>query len=433
MTEIIIILVLILFNGIFAMSEIAIISARKTSLTNEMKKGNKAAKTAIHLANEPDRFLSTIQIGITLIGILTGIYSGKTLAINLGDILEGWGISERYSNTLAQAFIVVIVTYLTIIFGELVPKRIGLSAATKMSLIIARPMNLLSQIASPFVWLLAKSTSSIFSLLGINSNENKVTEEEIKSVLQEGREEGIVQPVEQDLVQRVFLLGDLKVSSIMTHKSDVIWLDIKMKADEVRASLNKNIYNVYPVADGDLDNIKGIIYLKDLILHLDDTDFNLGNIIHEMKFIHENMPVYKALELMKKRKFTNAMVCDEFGACQGIVTLKNILDGLVGSVNEGNKAPDIIKRNDKEEWIVDGQCPFHNFLCYFKAEDLCSETDYNTVAGLLLEKLQHIPACGEQLQWHNFNIKVINMDGARIDKLLVTQQTSQNDDFSSDT
>ena len=425
MTEIIIILILILLNGIFAMSEIAIISARKGSLNNAAKKGNKAAKTALLLANEPDRFLSTIQIGITLIGILTGIYSGKTLAISFGDILEGCGISDQYSEVIAQAFIVFIVTFLSIIFGELVPKRIGLSAATKMSLLIARPMHLLSQIASPFVWLLAKSTAVIYHLLGMSTSGEKVTEEEIKSMIQEGREDGEVQPVEQDIVQRVFLLGDLKVSSIMTHKNELVWMKEDMTIKDIKKSLDKNVFNIYPVADEQIDEVKGIIHLKDLVLHLDQPDFKLKNIIREVKFIHESMPVYKALELMKKEKFTRAVVCDEFGACQGIVTLKNILDGLVGSVMEENENPDIVKRKNKEEWLVDGQCPFHDFLCYFKAEDLCSELDYNTIAGLILDKLQHIPVCGEQLEWQHFHFEIMDMDGARIDKVLVTLVPNQ--------
>lgn len=425
MTEIIIILILILLNGIFAMSEIAIISARKGSLSTAAKKGNKAAKTALKLANGPDRFLSTIQIGITLIGILTGIYSGKTLAISLGDVFERWGISNNYSEVMAQALIVIIVTFLSIIFGELVPKRIGLSAANKMSLLIARPMYILSKIASPFVWLLAKSTAIIYHLSGMNTTDEKVTEEEIKSMIQEGREDGEIQPVEQNIVQRVFLLGDLKVSSIMTHKNDLVWMKEDMTIKDIKKSFDKKVFNIYPIADDQIDEVKGIIHLKDLVKHLDQPDFKLKNIIREVKYIHESMPVYKALELMKKEKFTRAVVCDEFGACQGIVTLKNILDGLVGTVIDENEKPAIIKRKGKEEWLVDGQCPFHDFLCYFEAEELCSELDYNTIAGLILDKLQHIPVCGEQLEWHHFHLEVVDMDGARIDKVLVTKLPTQ--------
>ena len=218
MNEIIIIGGLIVLNGIFAMSEVALISARKSRLTADEKKGNKSAGVALKLANDPDRFLSTVQIGITLIGILTGIYSGNKIAADLTQIMIGWGVSATYASAVAQGIIVVIVTYLTIIFGELVPKRIGMSLAEKVAKLVARPMRTLSVVALPFVWLLSKSTELIFNLLGIDEKENKVTEEEIKSIIQEGAEDGEVQPVEQDIVQRVFLLGDLKVSSIMTHK-----------------------------------------------------------------------------------------------------------------------------------------------------------------------------------------------------------------------
>lgn len=224
MNEIIIIISLILLNGIFAMSEIALISARKSSLNTDAKKGSKAAKLALKLANEPDRFLSTIQIGITLIGILTGIYSGAALTDDFSVILKNWGVSPLYASLIAQGLIVVAVTYLTLIFGELVPKRIGLSIAEKASKVVARPMYILSLVAAPFVWLLSKSTSCMFNLLGIKDSDNKVTEEEIKSIVQEGKEGGEVQEVEQDIVERVFILGDLKVSSIMTQRNEIIWL-----------------------------------------------------------------------------------------------------------------------------------------------------------------------------------------------------------------
>ena len=219
MDEIIIILLLIMLNGIFAMSEIAVIQARKTTLSNDEKKGNKGAKTALRLANDPDRFLSTVQIGITLIGILTGIYSGASISGRFSDVFESLDMPERWAYPLAQGLIVIIVTYLTIVFGELVPKRIGMSVAEKASEIISRPMNFLSVIASPFVWILSKSTETIVNLLGVKDAETKVTEEDIKSIVQEGKEDGEVQEVEQDIVERVFMLGDLKVDSLMTHRS----------------------------------------------------------------------------------------------------------------------------------------------------------------------------------------------------------------------
>lgn len=245
------------------------------------------AKTALKLANEPDRFLSTVQIGITLIGILTGIYSGNQIAVDLTETMKSWGISSSYAHGLAQGLIVVIVTYLTIIFGELVPKRIGMSMAEKAAKVMAQPMNVLSVIALPFVWLLSKSTEVMFNLLGIKEEDNKVTEEEIKSIIKEGAEDGEVQPVEQDIMQRVFLLGDLKVSSIMTHKSDLVWLDTDMTVEDVKSIVSDNLYEFYPIADGDLDHVKGVIQLKDLVLHLHEDDFSLVSLTQDAVFFHE--------------------------------------------------------------------------------------------------------------------------------------------------
>lgn len=402
------------------MSEVTLISARKSRLSSDAKKGSKSAKVALKLANDPDRFLSTVQIGITLIGILTGIYSGNRIAADLTETMISWGVSVTYASALAQGIIVVVVTYLTIIFGELVPKRIGLSVAEKAAKVVARPMRVLASIALPFVWLLSKSTEIIFNLLGIKETDNKVTEEEIKSIIEEGTEEGEVQPVEKDIMQRVFLLGDLKVSSIMTHKSDIVWLDMDMTADEVRAVVNENLFEFYPIADGDLDHVKGIVNLKDLVVHLSNPDFKLASLIHEATYFHESMNVYKVLEQMKMQKISRALVCDEFGICTGIITLRDILEGLVGNVDDPEEEPDIIKRVNKEGWLVDGQCSLYDFLCYFNRSDLFEASEYHTLGGLLLKELQHIPTSGETLQWNGFTFEVVDMDGARIDKVLVT-------------
>lgn len=402
------------------MSEVALISARKSRLSSDAKKGSKSAKVALKLANDPDRFLSTVQIGITLIGILTGIYSGNRIAADLTETMISWGVSVTYASALAQGIIVVIVTYLTIIFGELVPKRIGLGVAEKAAKVVARPMRVLASIALPFVWLLSKSTEIIFNLLGIKETDNKVTEEEIKSIIEEGTEEGEVQPVEKDIMQRVFLLGDLKVSSIMTHKSDIVWFDMDMTADEVRAVVNENLFEFYPIADGDLDHVKGIVNLKDLVVHLSNPDFKLASLIHEATYFHESMNVYKVLEQMKMQKISRALVCDEFGICTGIITLRDILEGLVGNVDDPEEEPDIIKRVNKEGWLVDGQCSLYDFLCYFNRSDLFEASEYHTLGGLLLKELQHIPTSGETLQWNGFTFEVVDMDGARIDKVLVT-------------
>ena len=249
------------------MSEIALISARKSNLTNDSRKGNQSARIALKLANDPDKFLSTVQIGITLIGILTGIYSGDALADDFGVILTEWGFPIAYARITAQALIVMFVTYLTILFGELVPKRIGMSASSRVAKLLARPMYGLSIIASPFVWLLAKSTSLIFHLLNIDTHGEKVTEEEIKSMIDEGTESGEVQEVEQDIVDRVFSLGDRSVSTIMTHRNDMVSIDIDMTNTEIFQVVCEHLYQVYPITrDRTLDDIVGVVYLKDLFV-----------------------------------------------------------------------------------------------------------------------------------------------------------------------
>lgn len=421
MSEIVVIIALILFNGVLAMSEIALISVRKSYLSREVEKGNKSAKVALKLANEPDRFLSTIQIGITVIGILTGIYSGSVLTDDFSNDLIVWGVSGAVSHHLAQGIIVIVVTYFTLIFGELVPKRIGMSVAERAAKIVARPMLFLSKIASPFVWVLSNSTSFVFNMMGLKTDSGRVTQEEIKSMIQEGTDDGEVQEVEQDIVERVFLLGDLKVHSIMTHRSDVFSLDVNMKIAEIKAILEQNLYEAYPVIDRNFDNVRGVVALKDLVFKLEKEGFELQSILTPPAYFHENMSVYKVLELMKKQRISQALIIDEFGSCQGIVTLKDILEGLVGAIEDTHSEPDIIKCSDGERWLVDGQCPMHDFLSYFEMEHLYSNhNDYSTIGGLLLKLLEHIPQSGEYVQWKSFRFEVIDMDGLRIDKILVT-------------
>ena len=427
MDEILIILLLILLNGIFAMSEIAVIQARKTTLSNDEKKGSKAAKTALRLANDPDRFLSTVQIGITLIGILTGIYSGASLSGKFSDVFESFGMAERWAYPLAQGLIVIIVTYLTIIFGELVPKRIGMSVAERVSKIIARPMYVLSVIAAPFVWILSKSTETMVNLLGVKDAETKVTEEDIKSIVQEGKEDGEVQEVEQDIVERVFMLGDLTVDSIMTHRSDVVTLDVSMTNEEIKQVISDNLFEAYPLIDRGIDNILGVVLLKDLLFRLDGETPNLKALMHPAVYFYENMSVYKALEQMKEKRLTQAFICDEFGSFQGLVTLRDILEGLVGNIDGVAEEPEIVKREGSESWLVDGQCSFYDFLSYFDKEDLydSEQQDYNTLAGLIIEQLKHIPQAGERTEWNCFDFEIVDMDGARIDKVLVTLKENE--------
>lgn len=418
--EIVVILLLIALNGLFALSEIALISARRSNLEMRARKGSKGARQALKLAEDPDRFLSTVQIGITLIGILTGIYSGDALATKFGAELEAWGISLKWATVIAQVVIVVIVTYLSIIFGELVPKRIGMNAAERAATLVARPMSLLSALTSPFVWLLAKSTAAITHLFGLEQSKSKVTEAEIRSMIQEGAEDGEVQAMEQEIVGRVFSLGDRTVESIMTHRNELVWLDASMSREQIREVVCSTPHNRYPVTEGSLDELLGMVYLKDLFNHLDDPDFDLRRLVTPAKFFHEGFEVYNALEQLRNEQVDYGVVCDEFGVTRGVFTLHDLFEALIGELPTPHEEPDIVRR-DEHSALIDGQCPFYDFLVEFELEESAPSNAYNTVSGLILDLLAHIPETGEKVAWNGLTLEIVDMDGARIDKILVTQ------------
>lgn len=310
MKELLIIVGLILLNGLFSMSETALISARKSRLSQESRRGNRAARTALEIANDPDCFLSTIQIGITLIGILTGLYSGATFANTFADILVKWGVAPAYSDEIAQVTIVIVVTYLSIVVGELVPKRIALNSADTVAKIVARPMKLLSKITMPIVWLLSVSTNLIVRLLNLRGDENKTTEGDVKQIIENGAASGEVKEVEKDIMTRALVLGDQRVASIMTCRKDIVTLDIDMSIDDIKRSIASELHDTYPVLDDNHEEIKGTVSLKDLILTLDSPDFELNKVLSPGTFIPESMNVYDALERLKNEHVHCLIVCD---------------------------------------------------------------------------------------------------------------------------
>lgn len=415
--DFLIIIILIILNGVFAMSEIAIISARKSSLMKESKEGNKNAKTALSLANQPDKFLSTIQIGITLIGILTGIYSGDTIAKELSNILIKINIPIIYASSISKIIVVALVTYLTLIFGELVPKRLAMIMPEKIAKSVASPMTILSKIGAPFVWILSKSALIVSKILGIKDDKNPITEEEIKSMVEEGKQVGEVKEVEQDIIERAFFLGDRKIESIMTHRSDIVCLDINMSVDEIKKIISKNPFSNYPLIDKNLDNIIGILRITDIFDKLNGK-IKIEKFAKKVNYFHNNMEVYLVLEEMKKNNIKIGFISDEFGNIDGMITQSDIFDALVGSISESKENKDIKERKNGS-WFVDGQCPIYDFLEYFEIDDETVSNNYNTISGLILEILQHIPLEGESIKWKNLNIEIVDMDGARIDKIIV--------------
>lgn len=421
--EILIIILLILINGLFSMSEIALVSARKSRLENAAKRGNKQAKAALALSNEPNKFLSTVQIGITLIGILTGIYSGENITSDLQSQIETIEYLQPYARSIAVTLVLIMVTFLSLILGELLPKRIGLANPEIIARLVARPMNVLSKVTSPFVWLLTATTDGLVKLFRIkSSSDSKITEEEIKSIIQEGTETGEVQEIEQDIMERVFSMGDRNVSSLMTYRNEVVILQVDDEPEKVREIVSRELHSMYPVYENDKYEIEGYILLKDLFVHLNEPDFRVGNYVHAPNFISENLSAYKALELFKETGIHHAIVTDEYGQMQGLITINDVFTALVGTVEEFYSEDYSVQQREDGSWLIDGNYPFHDFLHYFDLEYLTGDYQVNTVAGLVIHELKNIPQQGDKIRWQNMVIEVIDMDGARIDKLLIVKE-----------
>lgn len=415
-------ILLILLNGIFSMSEIALVSSRKFKLEALAKRGSTGAKKALALAAAPNRFLSTVQIGITLVSLLVGIYSGNALRVPVEQFLTAtWPALQPYASDIAFVSVLLLTTYLSIVLGELFPKRIGLTFPEAIASMVATPMDLLSRITGPFVWLLTRSNDLLLSLFGIKARtDGIVTEAEIKSMISESTESGEIQEIEQDIVERVFALGDRKVSSLMTHRSDIVWLDLHDSPADIRRKIGGQIYNVYPVADGDLDDILGVVSVKDLFLQMDVPDFHLRNSLQEPVYTPGSSSAYKLLDDFRHRRFHYGIVVDEFGTIQGIITMDDILDALVGDVSEHDQDEYKIVQQDEKTWLADGQYPFFEFLRAFEIEDdEFSDTDFSTLAGFVIARINAMPKQGDQFDWHDLHFAVTQMDGRRIHKIVV--------------
>ena len=418
--EILIIFFLILLNGVFSMSEIALISARKNRLETAAKKGNTNARVALDLANSPNKFLSTVQIGITLIGILTGIYSGEKITDDVKFFYDGFTVLQPYSLSLAVGTVVVVLTYFSLVFGELLPKRIGLNYPEAIAKGVAVPMKIVSIVTMPFIWLLTKSTDTILNILKIKPTaDGKVTEEEIKAIIKEGTEGGEVQEIEQDIVERVFHIGDRKVNSLMTHRQSIVYLTLEDTVEELKSKVLEELHTVYPVCEENLDEVIGIVRLKDLFLSFEKGNFDLKSITIDPFYFIEHTSAYKALENFKKTKGHYALVTDEYGVFQGIITLNDILEALVGDASDFDEDEYQLTANEDGTWYVDGHYSLHDFLTYFDMDDLTNDYDVTTVSGLIMTELGNIPNQGEKLIWNKLELEVVEMDGIKIEKILV--------------
>lgn len=420
--EILIIFCLILLNGIFSMSEIALVSSRKFKLETLAKKGSRNAAKALELANNPNTFLSAVQIGITLIGILTGIFSGEKITVDLREAIEKVEEIRPYAQTIAVTTIVIIVTFFSIVFGELIPKRLGLMFPEAIASLVAQPMKVISIITKPFIWLLTRTNDLFLGILGLrNRREPTHSEEEIKAIVEESAESGEIQEIEQDIVHRVFALGDRKVRELMTRRKDLVYFSAEDDLDTVKQKAQVELHTVYPVIKDTPDNFIGIVSVKDLFpKNIKAPGFDLTHHLKHPLIVPESMPAYKVLEAFRKNRTHCAFVLDEYGMVQGLITMDDIVDALIGDAVEDEQIEYQLIQRDEDTWLADGVLPFLGFQSYFGLQQIDSgDRGYNTLAGLLLHLLHRIPKTGEKIKWGRFEFEIMDMDGPKIDKILI--------------
>ncbi len=405
------------------MSEIAMVSSRKSRLELSAKKGDKSAKKALELSRNPGKFLSTVQIGITLIGILTGIYSGQKIEADFDNYLSTFEVLRPYSNTLAVTIIVIILTFFSLVLGELVPKRIGLTMPENISKAVAYPMFIISIIAAPFIWLLTFTTDLLVRLLNIRkTSDSNVTEEEIKAIIQEATITGEVQSIEQDIVENVFHMGDRKVGTLMTQRMDIDWLNANDPIDVVRHDIAVSAHKSFPVCNDKLDDFLGIIYPKDIMnCILNNEVLDLAKMARPALIFTESTSAFTALEKLRESNQHLALVIDEFGDIKGLLTMNDLVDSIVGDFEKQlHDKQEIIPREDGS-YFVDASLPFPEFIRYFDI-DISNNPpmiQINTLGGLIFYLGKKIPNVGATYNWNNFLFEIVDMDGSRIDKILV--------------
>lgn len=426
--EVFVIAILILANGVFAMTEIAVVSARKARLQQWANEGNKRAQDALDLANSPNRFLATIQVVITLFTLLTGAYGGSTLAEKIASHLQGIPWVETYRERIGLWVVVVGVGFLQVIFGELVPKSVALNHAERIAASAAWPMRFISRLASPAVSFLGLVTDAILRLVGSKpSSEPPVTGDEINVMIAQGTEAGVFQESQQDMVESVIELNERRINSIMTPRPDVIWLDAEAPFEENKEKILGSAYSRFPLCRGSLDEVIGVVYTKDLLSDcLAGRPLDLIAKNRKALTIPETIPVLKSLESFKESGIHIALVIDEYGSLQGLVTLNDILESIVGDIashDQKEEKPGAVRREDGS-WLVDGMQPVEDFKELMEIEHLPEEgTDtYQTLGGFVMMQLGRIPKPGEHFKVDEVRYEVMDMDGNRVDKVLVKKE-----------
>ncbi len=423
--EILIIMVLILVNGMLAMSEIALVSVRKARLHQLADDGDKKAKVALDLANHPDDFLSTVQVGITLVGILAGAFGGATIAEELAEYVKVIPELAPYADAVSLAVVVALITYLSLIVGELVPKRIALIAPEKIARNVAVPMLVVAKMARPLVSLLSGSTNAVLRLMGITeSNEPPITEAEIHVLVDQATQSGVFEEVEQEMVAGVLGLGNRKVTSIMTPRPDVVWIDTSSGNEEMKQLLEESPHSRFIVAEGSLDNVVGIVEAKAVMRRMHEQTLDLRSLVVQPPYVPKSMTALELLERLRDTKHHMAIVMDEFGGLAGIVARDDIFQAIVGELPLLGEEPKwSFHQRDDGSWLIDGQVPTSSFKDLLSLDKLPGEAEasYHTLAGFILDYTDCIPEEGYTFQWDNFKFEIVDMDYHRIDKVLVSK------------
>lgn len=420
---ILILLALAVANGLFAMSEIAVVSSRTARLEQHADGGNRAARAALELARSPGPFLSTVQVGITLVGILTGAIGATTLGVQLGRFLEPVPVLAAYSGAIGVGTIVVLTTYLSLIIGELVPKRLALSDPEGVASAIARPMQALGVIGRPLVAVLDASTDAVIQMIGVGERTRPpVTEDEIRVMLRRGLESGTFEEHEQHVVDRAFQLTDRRVASILTPRPEIVWLDLLAPREENEQQIINSVHTRFPVCRGSLDEVVGIVKAKDLLAQvLSGHTLDLKSLLQEPQFVPESTPVFDVLEAFEEAGLHFALVMDEYGGLQGLVTTNDILDALVGDIPHPEDESFEVDRQEDGSWIIDGMLPVQEFRDIFQVEPFPGESRalFETVGGFVMNHLERIPQAGDRFRWQDHEFEVLSMDERRVERVRV--------------
>lgn len=432
--ELLIVLALILLNGFFAMSEMSVMTSRKSRL-KQMAATSKRAERALELSEKPESFLSTVQIGITLIGILTGVFGGEAIGLAIAEWLHGIVPAFAYSSEVGKALAVALITFLTLIFGELVPKRLAITRSEDIAGLVAWPMGWLSRIAFPFVWLLSHSTRLVLRVLGLGKDEAaSVTEEEIRMLVAESHEAGVIDAHERDMMNRVMRLGDRTADSLMTPRNRIAWLDTQAAPEKNIATMRENEFSRYPVFRGNDQDIVGVLEVKSLVTRLVRDDHSLFQNLREPLYVSESTHAMKLLEIFREEQQSMALVVDEYGEIQGLVTISDLMGAVVGrlqSVENVDEDALVVTREDGS-FLVDGSLSIEDLRELMGNAELpdADDGDYYTLAGMCIHYFGRIPHAGEYFDWAGWRIEIVDLDGARVDKLLLrTLSEDETDDI----